>query len=91
MFRLIRWLCFPITRRLHAWPMLVFFALAGSLVAVRTYFRGGPEYLFSLPPQLTSEMEPMLATWLLPVVYTITFVIFPVFTLFFDKRWWRIA
>ena len=91
MFRLIRWLCFPIARRLNTWPMLVFYALAGSLVGVRTWFRGGPEYLLSLPAEYTAEMDPVLATWLLPAVYTLTFIIFPVYTLFFDRRWWQIA
>ena len=50
MFRLIRWLCFPIARRLHTWPMLIFFALAGSLAAMRTWLRGGLyDYLCDFP------------------------------------------
>ena len=91
MMRLIRWLCFPIAARLNTWPIAVYYIIVLALIGLRTMLRGGPDYLLRLPQEWTAEMDPVLAAYLLPAVYILTLIIFPLYAYLFDKRWYRKA
>lgn len=91
MFRIIRWLCFPIATRIGQPPIRVYFILISLLVAIRTMLRGGPDYLFVLPDYAAQYVDPAIAPWILPAVYVFAFLVFPAYTLAFDRRWWAKA
>lgn len=88
MFRLIRWLCFPIAIRIGWPPIRVYVLLVVSLIAVRTMARGGPEYLFRLPDFALEHIDPAVAPWILPTAYGFALIVFPAYAWLFDKRWW---
>ena len=49
MFRIIRWLCFPIARSLGWWPIAVYYALVIPLIVVR-------RIVYPLPPEAVEQL-----------------------------------
>lgn len=49
MFRIIRWLCFPIARALGWWPIAVYYALVIPLIVVR-------RIVYPLPPEAVEQL-----------------------------------
>jgi hypothetical protein len=79
MFRLIRWMCFPIARRLGVWPIAVYYTLAVALVTVRWVW---------FPP--SEQAMTYLPDWAFPAIYSIVFVVYPALMLAFRRRWFRV-
>ena len=79
MFRLIRWLCFPIARRLGAWPIGVYFALLVPITILRrVVYPPSPEAMAYIPD------------WLIPSLLGLFFVVFPIWAWLFAKRWYQV-
>lgn len=79
MFRLIRWLCFPIARRLRVWPIAVYYALALALMLLRWRF---------YPP--SEEMMAYIPIWLVSAVYGFFLFGFPLLMVIFNRGWFRV-
>ena len=79
MFRLIRWLCIPIARRIGVWPIAVYFGLLIPITLLRRVI---------YPP--SAQAMAYIPDWLIPAMLTLFFVVFPLWTWFFAKRWYRV-
>jgi hypothetical protein len=79
MFRLIRWLCFPVARRFGVWPMAVYFGILIPLTAVRWIW---------FPP--SGQALAYVPVWLFPALYAIFFVVFPLWVWFRNRSWYEI-
>lgn len=78
MLRLIRWLCFPIARRLGWWPIAVYYALTIPLVLIR-------RLIWPLPPEITAQ----LPAWAYPAFYGFVFVGLPAVLWLRNREWYR--
>lgn len=79
MFRIIRWLCFPLARRLGVWPIAIYYALALALLAVRWGV---------FPP--SEQALDYLPAWFFPAIYGFFLAGFPLLMLIFNRAWYRI-
>ncbi len=79
MFRIIRWLCFPIARRLRVWPIMVYYVLAAILIGLRWSV---------FPP--SEEMMAYLPVWLFSALYGFFLVGFPLLMVIFNRGWFKV-
>lgn len=79
MFRIIRWLCFPIARALGLWPIAVYYALVIPLMIVR-------RIVYPLPPEAAEQMP----EWLFPAIYACVLVGFPLLVWLRNREWYRV-
>jgi len=95
MFRLIRWFCFPIARQIGIWPIGVYLVLTLILIGMRTWLRGGWESVFVLPESVavyvTAYMGAGFVPLIMPTVYGLALVVFPLYAYVFDRKWYRRA
>jgi len=79
MFRIIRWLCFPIARSLGWWPIAVYYALVIPLIVVR-------RIVYPLPLEAVEQMP----EWLFPAIYAFVLVGFPLLVWLRNREWYRV-
>jgi hypothetical protein len=79
MFRLIRWLCMPIARRLGVWPIGVYFALLVPITVLRRVI---------YPP--SAEAMAYIPEGVIPALLGLFFVVFPLWAWLFDRKWYRV-
>lgn len=79
MFRIIRWLCFPISRALGWWPIAVYYALVVPLIVVR-------RILYPLPPDVVAQVPSSL----FPAVYAFVLAGFPMLVWLRNREWYRV-
>lgn len=79
MLRLIRWLCFPIARRLGVWPIAVYYGLAVTVVI-------GRRLVWPLP----EEAALYVPGWVFPAVYAVFLLVFPLLALMRRQGWYRV-
>ena len=79
MFRIIRWLCFPIARSLGWWPIAVYYALVIPLIVVR-------RIIYPLPPEALERVP----VWLFPAIYAFVLVGFPLLVRLTNADWFKV-
>ena len=79
MVRLIRWLCFPIARRIGWWPIAVYYALVTPLIVLR-------RLVYPLP----DEAMAYLPAWFFPALYGFVLVGFPLLAFIRKTGWYAV-
>lgn len=80
MFRLVRWLCFPLARRFNTYPLLIYYILALILVGLR-------RWVIPLSAQAQMVLPPYFMTSLMIAVL----VVVPVVLVMRNRDWIRRA